>query len=113
MIADEWEGQLYAAIQQAAGHVGSEVVAIGGVADHVHVLATPPTTLGVIGIDLTDWQRPPKAEVIVTYLFRTRYRYQLEGAIIPSAECEYSARYQGGVAPPRPLLITEGNRHTR
>ncbi len=47
LIHGEIEGAVYACIRDSAAGVGADVIAIGGVADHVHVLVRYPPTLAI------------------------------------------------------------------
>jgi REP element-mobilizing transposase RayT len=45
LITPELQPRVYAAIQHQASELGVDVIAIGGVQDHVHVLARLPATI--------------------------------------------------------------------
>lgn len=50
LLNAEREAQVYACIQAECGEVGTEMLAIGGTDDHVHVLARIPATLSVAAL---------------------------------------------------------------
>jgi len=47
LITADIEQRVYAVMQHQASRLGAEVIAIGGVEDHVHVLARFPATLAI------------------------------------------------------------------
>lgn len=47
LIGEELEGSLFSCMRVEAGEVGAEVIALGGVEDHVHVLVRIPATVSV------------------------------------------------------------------
>jgi REP element-mobilizing transposase RayT len=47
LLTGDREAHAYALIQQQCRHMKAEVLALGGIPDHVHLLVTLPTTLGV------------------------------------------------------------------
>jgi len=47
LVTEDLRARLYAVMQHQASRVGAEVIAIGGMADHVHVLSRIPATLTV------------------------------------------------------------------
>ena len=47
LLSGEREATIYACIQAECGKLGAEMLAIGGIEDHVHVVARIPATLSV------------------------------------------------------------------
>jgi putative transposase len=47
LITPELQPRVYSVIQHQASQLGADVIAIGGVEDHVHVLARFPTTIAI------------------------------------------------------------------
>ncbi|HET6762793.1 MAG TPA: IS200/IS605 family transposase [Longimicrobiaceae bacterium] len=47
LITPEVRDVVYSAIQAQATRIGAEIIAIGGVADHVHVITRFPTTITI------------------------------------------------------------------
>lgn len=45
LLTPEWQAQAYRVIGEKCRELGAEVVAVGGIADHVHLLVTLPATL--------------------------------------------------------------------
>lgn len=46
-IDEAWESRLHACLRQASTDLGCPVLAVGGVADHVHLLVRLPTTVTI------------------------------------------------------------------
>lgn len=47
LITPVLQPQIYACMQRKAGRLGCEVIAIGGIADHIHIVVRFPPTLSV------------------------------------------------------------------
>jgi REP element-mobilizing transposase RayT len=47
MIVDRYEWEIQAEIKRAAACVGSDILAVGGMPDHIHVLTTLPATIAL------------------------------------------------------------------
>ena len=47
LITPEIRDRIYPGMQHQASHLGAQIIAIGGIEDHVHVLTRFPTTLAV------------------------------------------------------------------
>jgi len=44
-----WEPEIYACLRHAAGQNGAQILALGGMADHVHLVVTLPPRIAVSG----------------------------------------------------------------
>jgi len=59
LITPELQRRVYAGIQHQASLLGADVIAIGGVADHVHVLARFPARVAISDLVKRMKAHPP------------------------------------------------------
>jgi REP element-mobilizing transposase RayT len=100
LITPEIRDRIYPVMQHQASHLGAQIMAIGGIEDHVHVLARFPTTLSIA--DLVGRMKGASSHMVTQVMGQT---FKWQGA--------YGAYTLGksGLVPVREYVLDQERHH--